>query len=249
MEKRLEEVRPFHFNVYAGVDYDSNVTLQPGSATSAQQVSGKGDVAYSYGGYLEYNLEAPGPFALLANYAYFQNFHPRLSTYDLLSNTFGLTPTYQFQNGRFSLPFTFNYTDVQYAKYFTAFDLDPTYLHFVTPNVGLEVAGILNRQYYWFPISFPQDDRSGRNVGGSLGLYYFFKNQQGFLLSRFSYVHNFTVGTNWDNTSYRLLLTALYPITPRLKVSAFLDMSCSPIISAFMRQALPYMTASETTRT
>ena len=211
----------------------------PAAPPPRQQVSGKGDVAYSYGGYLEYNLEAPGPFALLANYAYFQNFHPRLPQYDLLSNTFGLTPTYQFQNARFSLPFTFNYTDVQYAKYFTAFDLDPTYLHFVTPNVGLEVAGILNRQYYWFPISFPQDDRSGRNVGGSLGLYYFFKNQQGFLLSRFSYVHDFTDGTNWDNTSYRLLLTALYPITPRLKVSAFLDMFLQPYNFRFYEASPP----------
>ncbi|MGC2693995.1 MAG: tetratricopeptide repeat protein, partial [Desulfobaccales bacterium] len=42
VEKRLEEVQPFHFNVYAGVDYDSNVTLQPGGAAAASQVSGKG---------------------------------------------------------------------------------------------------------------------------------------------------------------------------------------------------------------
>ena len=234
VEKRLEEVRPFHFNVYAGVDYDSNVTLQPGGAAAASQVSGKGDAAFSYGGYLEYNLFPQGPFGLLTNYAYFQNFHPTLYHYDLLSHTVGLTPTYQFQNGRLWLPFTYNYTDVQYAKYFTAFDLDPTYLHLLTPNVGLEVGGILNRQYYWFPISFPQDDRSGRNLGGNLGLYYFFKNQQGCLQARFSYVHDFTGGSNWDNTSYRLLMTALYPITPRLKVSAFLDLMLQPYNFRFL---------------
>ncbi|MGC2691371.1 MAG: hypothetical protein WA228_01645, partial [Desulfobaccales bacterium] len=182
----------------------------------------------SYGGYLEYNLVPQGPFGLLTNYAYFQNFHPRLPNYDLLSNTAGLTPTYQFENGRLSVPFTYNYTDVQYEAYYSAFSLDPTYLHLLTPNVGLEVGGILSREYYWYPISFPQDDESGRNLGGNVGLYYFFKNQQGYLQSRFSYVHDWTGGANWDNTSYRLLTTALYPITPRLKVTVFLDLMLQP---------------------
>ena len=228
VEKRLEEVRPFHFNVYAGVDYDSNVTLQPGGAASASQVSGKGDVAFSYGGYAEYNLVPQGPFGLLANYAYFQNFHPRLYQYDLLSNSPGLTPTYQFENGRLSVPFIYNNTLVKYDAYYSAFNLDPTYLHLLTPNVGLEVGGILEREYYWYPISFSQDDQSGRDLGGSLGVYYFFKNQQGYLQSRFSYVHDWTGGTNWDESSYRLLTTLLYPITPRLKVSVFVDLMLQP---------------------
>ncbi len=228
VESRLEEIRPFHFNVYAGVDYDSNITLQPGGAAAATQVSGKGGVAFSYGGYAEYNLLPQGPLGLLTNYAYFQNFHPSVPNYDLLSNTAGLTPTYQFQNGRLWVPFTYNYTDVQYDAYYSAFNLAPTYLHFLTTNVGLEVGGTMAREYYWYPISFPQDDRSGRNMGGNLGLYYFFKNQQGYLQTRFSYVHDWTGGTNWDNSSYRLLTTAVYPITNRLKVTAFLDLMLQP---------------------
>jgi Tfp pilus assembly protein PilF len=228
VEKRLEEFRPFYFNVYAGVDYDSNVTLQPGGAAAAQLISGKGDAAYSYGGYLEYNPFPEGPYGLIGSYAFFQNFHPRISTFDQVTHTVGLTPTYQFQNGRLWLPFTYNYTDVQSDKYYTAFVLSPTYLYLLNPKVGLELGGRLAREYYWTPISFPQDDRSGRNLGGSLGAYYFLENQPGFLQARFSYVHDFTGGTNWDNTTYRLYLSALYPVTPRLKLNPFVDMVLQP---------------------
>ncbi len=234
LEKRLEEVRPFHFNVYAGLDYDTNVTLQPGGGSSATQVSGKGDATYSYGGYMEYNLFPNGPFGLIGNYAFYQNFHPRIPTFDLVSHTVGLTPTYQFENSRLWMPFSYNYTDVQSDKYYTAFALTPTYLYLLSPNVGLEVGGRAARKYYWFPIAFPQDDRNVKNVGGSLGLYYFIKNQQGFLQLRYSYEHDFAFGSNWENSSYRLYLAVLYPFTPRLKVNVFLDMMLQPYNFRFL---------------
>ena len=70
-----------------------------------------------------------------------------------------------------------------------------------------------------------------------MGCYYFFKKQTGFLQARFSYDHNFTVGTNWDSSSYRLLLAALYPVTEKLKVNAFVDLNLQPFDNFFINGA------------
>jgi tetratricopeptide (TPR) repeat protein len=233
LETRWQELRPFRATVTAGWDFDSNVTLQPGDPTAAQQVSGKGDAVYTQTGIFEYTFGAGKPWSLLTQYLYFQNFHIRLTKFDMLSHTAGVSPIYTWERGRLYLPFNFNYTDVENDKYYTAFYFTPTYLHMATPKVGLEFGARFYRQYYWFPVSLVQDDRSGRNAGGSLGLYYFLKNQEGYLLARFAYEHDFASGSNWSNNSYRFFFAGLYPLTPRLKASLFVDFIIQPYENVF----------------
>jgi tetratricopeptide (TPR) repeat protein len=237
LERRLHEVRPFRFNVAVGFDFDSNVTLQPGGAGAAQQVSGRGDVVYTQTATLEYLLFPTQPFSVMAQYSYFENFHPRITTYDAVSHTMSLVPTYSTGNSRLWVPFSFNYMDVQNDKYYVGYLVTPTYLYLLTPAWGLEVGGRLNRKYYW-PVGLTgpplqQDDRTARNVGGSLGLYYFFKKQQGYLQARFSYEHDFANGSNWDASGYRLFLNTLYPLTEKLKFNVFLDLLLQPFDHRF----------------
>ena len=234
LERRSQDDRPFRFTVTTGWDYDSNVTLQPGDPAAAQQVSGKGDAVYTHTGVVEYTLGAGRPWSLLTQYAFYQNFHLRLTKFDTAGHTAGLSPIYTWEKGRLYLPCNFNYTDVENDKYYTAFYFTPTYLHMLTPKVGLEIGGRAARQYYWFPVSLPQDDRSGRVLGSSLGLYYFFKNQEGYLLARGSYEHNYASGDNWSNNSYRLFTAALYPVTSRLKASLFMDFMLQPYVNNFI---------------
>ena len=233
LDVRGKDVRRFRFSAATGFDWDSNVTLQPGDPVSAQLVSGQGDLTYTQLANFEYNFVPRGPWALWALYSYYQNFHRRLTKFDMLSNTVGLTPMYTWTNSRFWLPFTFNYTDVESDKYYTAFTLTPSYLYLFTSNWAIEGNLRLARQYYWFPTLFPQDDRSGRNIAASLAGYYFFKNQQGYLQFRFTYEHYFTSGTNWENDAFRLSLSALYPFTEKFKVRGFVDLAFQPYTNNF----------------
>ena len=233
LETQAERFRPFHITTAASFDWDSNVTLQPGSPAAAALVSGRGDAAYSQTATMEYTLYPTGPFSLLGTYTYFQNFHPRLTTFDLMSHSVGLSPTYEFKSGRLWVPLFFNYTDVQSDKYYTAYSVSPIYLHMLTRNIGWETGFRFNRKYYWSQIFFPEDDRTSKTVGGSTGLYYFFKNQTGYLQARFIYEHDFITGSNWENSSYRFYLGALYPVTPRLKLSTFLDVILQPYSNNF----------------
>jgi tetratricopeptide (TPR) repeat protein len=237
LDKRLEEIKPFRATVTAGVDYDTNVTLQPGGAGSATQVSGQKDVVFTQTATFEYNIHAQGPFSLLTQYSYFQNFHPHLPTFDIMSHYLGAVPTYSYKAGRVWLPFSYNYVDVASDKYFTGFLVTPTWLHLLNEHVGVETTARFARRYYWSPINLPQDDRSGKDFGGSLGAYYFFKNQKGFLQARLSYDHDATIGSNWTSDSYRLLLTVLYPITEKLKANAFVDLALQPYEHQFFTGA------------
>jgi tetratricopeptide (TPR) repeat protein len=237
LEKRLDEIRPFRFGASVGVDYDTNVTLQPGGG-GATQVAGQGDLVYTQTATAEYNLFAGKPFNLLAQYSYYENFHRRIPTYDMLSHFCALIPTYNFKSARFWLPLSYNYADVQSDKYYVGYLATPTLLYLLNPTIGLEVGARYNRKYYWMTHqSLSQDDRSGKNFGGSLGAYYFFKQQKGFFQLRFSYEHDSTTGTNWDCNTFRMLLAVLYPVTDKLRFNAFLDMYLQPFEQTFYNGA------------
>jgi Flp pilus assembly protein TadD len=233
LELRLKEVKRLRFRAAAGFAWDSNVTLQPGDPVAAQLVSGAGDLVYTQLANLEYNFLPPGSWGIWGVYSYFQNFHRRLTAFDMLSHTVGLTPTYTWSNARFWLPFTYNYTDVESDKYYTAFTLTPSYLYLLSPKWGLEGNVRLARRYYWLPLALSQDDRSGRLIAASLAGYYFVKNQQGFLQLRFTYERDFASGDNWDSHTYRLNLAALYPVTPRLTLRSFADLAFQNYTNVF----------------
>ncbi len=233
LKERAESLRPFHITVSAGYDYDSNISVSPSSPGEVTNISGKGGSVFNQTALMEYTLMPAGPFSILGQYSYFQNFHPTVPGFDIMSHFLGLTPTYGFKNGRFWLPFSYTYMDLQSSKYYTGFLLTPTYLHLLTEHVGVEVGAKYNRQYYTSPVFFTQDDRSGKAYGGSLGLYYFFKQQKGFAQVRASLEHNATTGNNWDSTTYRLLLTLLYPVTDKFKCNIFLDLRNQPFDHIF----------------
>jgi Tfp pilus assembly protein PilF len=233
LSQRVEELRPFHITVSSGFDYDSNVTLAPGAGAEVAKVSGQASAVFYQNALMEYTVLPAGPFSVLTQYNYFQNFHPAVKGYDIMSHFMGLTPTYAFKSGRFWLPMSFTFMDLQSDKYYTGFLVTPTYLHMATDHLGLEVGAKFNRQYYWSPVFYPQDDRSGKMWGGNVGAYYFFKKQKGFVQARFGYWYNNTTGNNWDSSSFNLLLAALWPITDKLKYNIFLDLTHQPFDNTF----------------
>jgi tetratricopeptide (TPR) repeat protein len=225
---KREAPSPIKINVTTGFDYDFNVTLQPNSEQAAQQVSHKGDLVYNHNLYLEANPLAGKPVEILLQYTYFQNFHRRLPQYDMMSHIVGATPIVNYQQWRFFAPFSFQYNDQASDKYYTAFDLRPTALYMVTPNIGIEGGLILTRNYYWSPVNYAPDNRNGRHIGGSAGAYYFFNNIDGYLQARFSYGYDSTAGDNWDGSAYRWLIAGQMPIYENLKLNSYVLFSWTP---------------------
>jgi tetratricopeptide (TPR) repeat protein len=228
LDRQLKDYQRFRFNAYGGFDYDSNVSLQPGTNTGFVRPSGKNDFFWSLAATAEYNIMKPGPAALWAFYGYYQNFHQKVTNYDLWSNTAGLVPSYTWSNSRFWMPCIFNYSDVGYQPYNTSYGMAPTYLYLLTPKIGVEGGVNLAYRNYWFPAFLDEDQRSGGVLGGTLAGYYFLKNQEGYLQVRFTYERNWTKGKNWDSNLYRFGLAFLYPLTERTRVRASADFVLQP---------------------
>ena len=229
LDRRIKDTRPLHIRLGASFDYDSNVTLTPGDAAGASVIpTGGRDAVFTQFGNFEYEFFPTGPYGLMASYNLFMTWHPRLTQYDVMSHTFGATPSYRTPNGTFWLPFRFNYTDLDSNKYWTAFTLTPTYLHMLKPDIGLETGLRLARNYYWWLQPFPQEDRSSMNIGGNVGMYYFFKRQQGYVQTRASYEYNDASGSNWTSSIYSLLLSTLYPVTDKLRLNPSLELIYQP---------------------
>ncbi len=229
LRRRQQELRPWHIRLGASFDYDSNVSITPGDVAAAKIIpSGKGDVVFTQLGNFEYDFFVGTPYGLVASYNLFMTWHRRLTLYDIMSHTLGLTPSYRFAEGTFWLPFRFNYTDLDSNKYWTSYTLTPTYLHMLSPDLGLETGLRLVRNYFWWLQPFPQENRSSRNLGGNLGMYYFFKKQQAYVQSRISYEYYQASGSNWTSSIYGVLLAALYPVTDTLRFNPSLELVSQP---------------------
>jgi tetratricopeptide (TPR) repeat protein len=241
LDRQLKEYQRFRFNAYGGFDYDSNVSLQPGTNTGQIAPSGKNDFFWSLAASAEYNILKPGPLALWAFYGYYQNFHQKVTNYDLWSNTTGLVPSYTWSRSRFWVPLVLNYSTVGYQPYNTSWGLTPTYLYLLTPKIGVEGGVQLAYRNYWFPTFFEADQRNGGVVGGTVAGYYFLKNQEGYFQARFTYERNWTKGQNWDSNIYRLGLALLYPVNDLTKVKISADFITQPYDN-FWFNGLPYTT-------
>ncbi|MGQ9689015.1 MAG: tetratricopeptide repeat protein [Desulfobaccales bacterium] len=228
LDRRAKEYQRFRFSAFGGFDYDSNVSIQPGEDVGFVEISRKNDVFWSLTGSLEYNLLRPGRFALWTYYGYYQNFHHKLTKFDLWSNSAGVVPTYTWEKSRLTVPFNFNYSVVGYKPYSTSFTLTPTFLYLITPKIAAEGGLLWARRDYWFPVYIEADQRSGDALGATVAAYYFLKKQEGYLQARFTYEREFTVGRNWDNSSYRFGLAWQYPLFPTLRVKATADLVLQP---------------------
>jgi tetratricopeptide (TPR) repeat protein len=237
LAERSEQLRPFHITASVGYDYDSNISVSPSEPGQVTRISGKGGSVFTQTLLAEYNFLPEGPFSILTQYSYFQNFHPTVPGFDIMSHFWNISPTYGFKSGRLWFPCSYTYMDLQSDKYYTGFLTTPTYLHLFNEHIGFEVGGKYNRQYYVSPVYFNQDNRSGKAYGGNFGAYYFFKKQKGFLQARISAEHNSTTGSNWDSSTYRFLLAFLWPITDKWKYNIFLDLMYQPFDHVFYNGA------------
>jgi len=227
-----EAPKKFNLEVSTDFDYDANATQQPDNPAGAALVNKRGSAVYTQAAKLAYNVNPVGPLDLEGKYEFFQNFHPRVSTVDTLMHTWSLSPSYSFgaaRNFRLWLPFSFNYTDVQSDKYLTAFALAPNFFHRYSQALGWGLEMWLGRKYGWTPQAMPGlFDYSGRNIGYSLGGYYFFGDKGGYLQARLSNDYVGAVGRNNDGSSFHLLLSGLYPFTPKFSLTLYLDLGLVP---------------------
>ena len=221
----------------AGWDYDSNASQKPFDPVAAATVRGKDAATYMQNAKIGYRINPDGPWDLETTYEYYQNFHASHpeGLYDTLIHTIGLNPSYLMGSTKFYLPFYFNYTDVASSKYATSYRLTPTVFHRFSEKWGVEGGMNLARDYAVTPLTLSQYDRSGRMIGGLLGVYYFIPNDKGYVQTRFSYDYFWGAGSSNNNTGSRIHLfaNAVFKPRPKIALQGFIDLELQPYVNGY----------------
>jgi hypothetical protein len=225
---QAQEGQPWSLEANAVMDYDFNASQQPNSPTAAAFVRGRGDFVYSNLAKVAYTLFYDKPYNIELKYNLFQNFHHRLSQYDVLSHTFTCTPSYSFGSTRLALPFNYNYTDVESDKYVTSYNLAPNAFYRFNDVIGLEAGMTLTRQYNATPVFLRQFDRTGRGIGANAAFYYFFDEKGGYVQARFTWEFYNATGRNNDGNNLHWILLAYYPVNQQFNVQVFADLGYLP---------------------
>ena len=233
---------PLVLDASVGIDFDSNVNLRSSKNPPANSQPDGNAGLYRQQATVGYNLPVSRDFSVLAQYAYYQDFHFRLSPYDNLSHNLTLTPTYRFFGGSGQLVglFNYNYMDIGSDKYKTSYSVMPTYYQMLNRRLMLEVGASFERAYYYAPITIQQDDRSAHTYGFNLGMFFFLNDSRSaYIQLRYSPLWNVTAGSNFYGAGHTFLLSGMIPATSQLSIRPYISYSYQPYFNTWINAADP----------
>jgi hypothetical protein len=233
---------PVTFDASTGFAFDSNANLSS-TKRSVNRYQEDGTVGmYKQQANVGYNLSLTKELGTLFQYSYYQEFHFRLSSVDVLSHNFTLTPTWNIRgnSGQIVSLFNFNYMDVGSSKYKTAYTVNPTYFQMLTKKLMVEIGWRFERSYYTAPVTIPQDNRTAHTYGANFGLYYFINDARSALFSlRAVPSWNVASGSNFNGASYSYIAGTQFPIIKDLLFQANFTFTHAPYYNTWVNASVP----------
>jgi tetratricopeptide (TPR) repeat protein len=216
---RENTMKPFRASVGEYWQYDSNVVLQPSGGNVATNITDSADSREVTTAMAEYTHRFNQTFDVKAQYFFYWAKQNDLGFYDTISNTFVLQPEMNFKTGQLSMPISYNLTRVNDKAYLSTPGVAGVYNQMVG-NHNMWQANIryAYKDYMWAP-SVEDEDRTGNDLGGGIGWYYFFMQNRGFINLRYGILKEWTTGTNWNNWENNVNATVLVPVMDKLNVT------------------------------
>jgi len=219
ISKREEAMKPLKINLGFAWQYDDNVVLQPTDSALVSNVSDKGDSRQVWTGSAEYDHRFNEALGLKGSYSFYYGKQNDLGFYDMVTNNFIIQPSMYFANGLLTFPSGYSHTIVNDKAYLSSPLATGIYNFMVgKSNMGQVNVKYQYRDYLWDP-STNDEDRTGNDLGGGFGWYYFFASGKGFLNLRYGLNREWTFGNNWEYAGNRITGAALVPIIDRLNLT------------------------------
>lgn len=221
LNRNLKAYKTWHFSAGLGYLYDDNVIAAPSSSIPGTILSDQKDssIAASFG--VNYSPIVPSPYYFTAQYNIYANTYFKLSEYNTISNNLIITPGLNFDKSIATLPISYTYQLFNGKKYMGLLTIKPTYNIILMDKLMGQVALGYGRRAMLQSPTFEDENRDADILNGSLGVYYFIKDNLGFLTARYEHAYENTKGVNWKNNGDRFSLGILYPISEKL----FLNLS------------------------
>lgn len=216
---REKAMKPFRASAGVYWQYDSNVVLEPSDSNVGTDISDSGDSREVTTAMAEYNHRFNQTFNVKAQYFFYWAKQNDLGFYDTLSNTFMIQPEMNLKSGQLSMPIGCNLTRVNDKAYLVSPSASGVYNQMIgNHNMAQVYVKYAFKDYMWAP-SIEDEDRTGNDLGGGIGWYYFFMQNRGFINLRYSALKEWTVGNNWDNWENNINATILMPVLDKLNVT------------------------------
>lgn len=221
LSRKLEGAKPFKLTLNANYQYDSNVILKPSSQTVSGGISGEYDSVYVGMLRAEYTPVASGQFNLKTQYSLYYSNHDRLHTYDVMSHTLSVIPGYAMMDSMLNLLLSYNYTSVDNSDYLYTGEISPGYTFTLVPGQMAQLAFRYQYKEFIKPPYAKTEDRDSQEYAASMGWFWFFAGNKGFVNLKYELNKEDTDGINWSYTGNKGDLNIIVPLTTAVKFNVY----------------------------
>lgn len=222
---REETMRPLKLSAGISWQYDDNVVLLPSDTDIAETISDKADSREVTTASAEYDKRFGDRFGIKGQYFLYYAKQNNLGFFDVMSNTFAIQPSIYFDNGLLTFPAGYNHTLVNDKAYLSSPSTSAIY-NFMAgkSNMGQAYVKYQYKDYLWAP-SISDENRTGNDLGGGAGWFFFYAKNKGFLNLRYGFTKGWTEGSNWEHIENRVTATALIPVFDALNLTISGDLT------------------------
>ena len=219
LTSHMAQAKVFSAIVNVQYQYDSNVLLKPDNASTATGITHEADTAAVVALRAEYAPALVLPYGLKLQYTGYATSYATLKNYDVQSHTIELSPNYRLGENTVSLPIIYNDTLVDAKQYLQVVAITPTYAFMTSEFQYAQIALNLQSNDYQQAPAFPEEDRSGTDIGAVISWFRLIAEQKGYVNLKYDLTKEKTTGSNWSFLENRFGAGVLYPATDRIKLA------------------------------
>ena len=220
IERKLEIEKPFHFMARGAFEFDSNVILKPHDTTYITGVQDQDDTRQVFDMKGDYTFRfEDSPFSVKTGYGTQLARQNKMGQYNLFGNTLSAQGNIALDTVLVTFPLNFNHWVVDDKNYLASISMGNVN-NILVGDSQLAQAGIIYRyDDYMRPTSLPDERRTGNELIGTAGWFWFFADKEGFVNLRYAMSKDWTKGKNWEYFGNKIGAGVLYPVCDKLDAS------------------------------
>lgn len=218
--RKEEAGRPFRGSVGIGLAYDTNVVSRPRDRSVNVSVVPREDWRSVYTFQGNYQRKLYDWFSIQAGYSLYYANQFDMGYYDTLSQDVSVQPGIYRRRVAITFPVHYNYMTLNHKKYLQVLGFGNLNNIMIGRNQMAQCSFQYTLNNYAWMQANHDEKRDGNDYLASGAWYYFFgKNRQGFLSSRYAIDYNEAQGCNWKNVGNRFTVAATIPLFKKIRLS------------------------------
>ena len=217
IDRKIEKEKPFHMSLRFAFEHDSNVLLKPSDTALVTGITDEDDTRQVWDLKGDYTFRSQDNiFSLKTGYGFHISKQNDFGRYDVISNNFNAQPSISLEKMLMTFPVNYSHSIVDEKNYLSAIAAGNVN-NFLLGDSYMGQLGMVYKYKDYLRPTFINEDRTGDELMGVVGLFWFFLKREGFLGVRYSCNKDWTDGDNWEYTGHKATATFLLPFLEKFK--------------------------------